>query len=61
MKTQHFNRIKKILNNEKNEAIHLPSLKNLVENYAKMFGNCKLASILWMQYFNIYIKLNLNT
>jgi len=58
MKTQHFNRIKKILNNEKNEAKHLPALKNMVQNYQAMFGDCNLSNVLWMQYYNIYTKLN---
>ena len=57
-KTEHFNRIKQVLNNPENNSNHLPALKNMVQNYQAMFGDCNLSQVLWMKYFNLYTHLN---
>lgn len=38
----HFNRIKKVIENPKNEVIHLEAIRNLLNNFQAMFGYCKL-------------------
>ena len=39
---QHFNRIKKVMENEENKFIHLIAIQNLIINYKVMFGETKL-------------------
>jgi len=59
MKTQHFNRIKRALENEANQVKHLPALRNMVDNFETNFGTSNLSNALLIKYFNKYLELNL--
>lgn len=56
LKTQHFNVIKKILNNENNNEIHLPQLEKIVENYGDNFGKGKLYYKLKLEYLSEFAR-----
>lgn len=53
-KQEHFNRIKRVIENSKNNIIHLPAIDRMVENFRIQFGECKLANSL----SNLKRKLN---
>jgi hypothetical protein len=58
MKTQHFNIIRKALDNKENEKKHLRALKAMVKNYEKNFGSTNLSNVLWLRYFKTFIELH---
>jgi hypothetical protein len=59
-KTNHFNKIKKALDNKDNEEQHLTALRKLVINYENNFGVSNLSNLLWFKYFNVFNKIMFN-
>lgn len=46
LKHKHYNRIRSIIINPDNTLIHLYSIKNLIRNFEKLFGNNRLSQSL---------------
>ena len=58
MKIQHFNTIKRALDNTANNKNHLKGLKAMVANYENNFGVTNLSNVLRLRYFKTYTELN---
>ena len=43
-KQQAFNRVKRVIENPNNEAIHLPAIGNMVRNYENIYGQSNLSN-----------------
>jgi len=46
LKHKHYNRIRSIIINPDNNLLHLYSIKNLIKNFEKLFGNNRLSQSL---------------
>jgi hypothetical protein len=58
MKYIYYNRLKSILESEKNNLLHLEALEVMVSMFIEMFGESTLSTKLKIRYNNLVIKLN---